>query len=115
MSDLPLLPVYVNGVWPAASWFVRQVADLRRQPRRYSADDMAEAARDASLAAVDDQLRAGVDIVTTNLGVPGATLGHNVLARISGLERLQSRRRGSSRLHDDQPRYHQTKPLVALR
>lgn len=111
MSDLPLLPVYLAGPWPAARWFVRQTLS----PRRLSGEDQDEAARDASLAAVDDQLRAGADIVSTTLGLPGVTEGMHALARVSGLERLSSRRRGPGRLHSGQPRFQQTKPLVALR
>jgi 5-methyltetrahydropteroyltriglutamate--homocysteine methyltransferase len=115
MSDLPLLPVYLAGTWPAASWYIRQLLDSRRHPERHYKDDGEEVARDAFLVALDDQLRVGADIVTTNLGLPGVVEGISILERIQGLETLPSRKQLSSRLYHGQPIYQQTKPLLALR
>lgn len=115
MSDLPLLPVYLAGAWPAASWYIRYILDTKRHPERHFNDDSEEVARDAFLVALDDQLRVGADIVTTNLGLPGVSEGTAVLDRIQGLEPLPSRKTLSSRLYHAAPAYQQTKPLLALR
>jgi 5-methyltetrahydropteroyltriglutamate--homocysteine methyltransferase len=115
MSDLPLLPVYLAGTWPAASWYIRHLLDTKRHPERHYKDDGEEVARDAFLVALDDQLRVGADIVTTNLGLPGVSEGTALLERIQGLETLPSRKQLSSRLYHSYPVYQQTKPLLALR
>lgn len=115
MSDLPLLPVYLAGAWPAASWYIRQSIEQKRHPEKAFNDDTEEIARDAFLVALDDQLRVGADIVSTNLGLPGVAEGTALLDRIQGLEPLPSRKQLSSRLYHSSPRYQQTKPLLALR
>ncbi|HQR06592.1 MAG TPA: hypothetical protein PLN21_07205 [Gemmatales bacterium] len=115
MSDLPLLPVYLAGAWPAASWYIRHSIEQRRNPERAFNDDTEEIARDAFLVALDDQLRVGADIVSTNLGLPGVAEGTALLDRIQGLEPLPSRKQLSSRLYHNAPVYQQTKPLLALR
>lgn len=115
MSDLPLLPVYLAGAWPAASWYIRHILDHKRNPERRFNDDTEEVARDAFLVALDDQLRVGADIVTTNLGLPGVSEGTALLDRIQGLEPLPSSKQLSSRLYHAAPIYQQTKPLLALR
>lgn len=115
MSDLPLLPVYLAGTWPAASWYIRHSIEQKRHPERVFNDDIEEIARDAFLVALDDQLRVGADIVSTNLGLPGVAEGTALLDRIQGLEPLPSRKQLSSRLYNNAPIYHQTKPLLALR
>lgn len=115
MSDLPLLPVYLAGSWPAASWYVRHHLDGLRHTDRGFHEDQEEVSRDAFLVALDDQLRAGADIVTTQLGLPGVVEGITILDRIQGLEVLPHRKRLRSRLFHQTARYQQTKPLIALR
>lgn len=115
MSDLPLLPIYLAGSWPAASWYVRHHLDAIRHPDRGYNEDQEEVSRDAFLVALDDQLRAGADIVTTQLGLPGVVEGISILDRIQGLEVLPHRKRLRSRLYHHSARYQQTKPLIALR
>ena len=115
MSDLPLLPVYLAGTWPAASWYIRHSIEQKRHAERIFNDDSEEISRDAFLVALDDQLRVGADIVTTNLGLPGVAEGTALLDRIQGLEPLPSRKSLSSRLYSAAPVYQQSKPLLALR
>src|SRR5438067_1897964 len=80
MSDLPLFPVYLAGVWPAASWYVEHILAEKRQSEREYPRDSEETARDAFLVALDDQLRVGADIVSTTLGLPGTAEDTGVLA-----------------------------------
>jgi len=115
MSDLPLLPVYLAGAWPAASWYIHHIIDKKRHPEKAFNDDTEEIARDAFLVALDDQLRVGADIVSTNLGLPGVAEGIALLDRIQGLEPLPNRKLLRSRLYQSAPMYRQTKPLLALR
>lgn len=115
MSDLPLFPVYLGGVWPAASWYVRHVLESKRHPDRDFSKDEEETARDAFLVALDDQLRVGADLVSTTLSLPGTAEGTAILERVNGLEPLPSRRHFASRLHSLEPAFQQAKPLLALR
>ena len=56
MSDLPLLPVYLAGAWPAASWYTRHSIEQKRHPERIFNDDTEEIARDG-LWSLPDALR----------------------------------------------------------
>src|SRR5919109_4343462 len=64
MSDLPLIPATVIGSGAFPGWYAKFCEDAARQPELFGADDREEALRDAVQLAVDDQLRAGADIIT---------------------------------------------------
>src|SRR3984893_12915888 len=64
MMNLPLLPATVIGSWSFPGWYAKFCDDVARTPERFGADDREEALRDAVRLAVDDQLRAGADLVT---------------------------------------------------
>src|SRR6266403_1335784 len=63
MGALPLLPATVIGSWSFPGWYVKFCEDAGRHPDLYGPDDLAEAVRDAVRLAVDDQLRAGADLI----------------------------------------------------
>src|SRR5262245_47728052 len=64
MTKLPLLPATVIGSWSFPGWYARFCEDAVRQPELFGPDDREEAVRDAVRLAVDDQLRAGADLIT---------------------------------------------------
>lgn len=64
MSSLPLLPATVIGSWSFPGWYAKFCEDVARQPDLFGPADRDEAVRDAVRLAVDDQLRAGIDIIT---------------------------------------------------
>jgi len=64
MPELPLLPATVIGSWAFPGWYAKFCDDAARAPELFGADDREEALHDAVRLAVDDQLRAGVDLLT---------------------------------------------------
>src|SRR5436309_7674285 len=64
MSALPLLPATVIGSWSFPGWYAKFCEDVAHHPDLYGADDRVEAVRDAVRLAVDDQLRAGAELIT---------------------------------------------------
>src|SRR3954468_17337993 len=64
MPQLPLLPATVIGSWAFPGWYAKFCEDAARTPDLFGADDRAEAVRDAVRLAVEDQLRAGADLIT---------------------------------------------------
>lgn len=109
---VPLLPATVIGSWSLPGWYADFCADVERCPERYGEDDREEAVRDAVRLAIDDQLRAGADIISDgemqrvdfNLGFYG---------RLKGIEPLPLRRRLGAPAHDQRDRYRCTEPISA--
>src|SRR5262245_37473937 len=64
MSTLPLIPVTVIGSWSFPGWYALFCDEVAAHPERFGPDDRAEALRDAVRLAVDDQLRAGADLIS---------------------------------------------------
>ena len=64
MAALPVLPVTVIGSWSFPGWYAKFCEDVAAHPELYGPDDRAEAVLDAVRIAVDDQLRAGADLIT---------------------------------------------------
>jgi len=64
MTPLPLIPATVIGSWSFPGWYAKFCDDAARHPDLFGPDDREEALRDVVRLAVDDQLRAGADLVT---------------------------------------------------
>src|SRR6266446_10237770 len=64
MSSLPLIPATVIGSWSFPGWYAKFCEDVIRQPELFGSDDREEAVRDAVRLAIDDQVRAGADLIT---------------------------------------------------
>ncbi len=109
-----LLPATVIGSWSFPGWYVKFCEDVRRLPELFGQDDRDEAVRDAVRLAIDDQLRAGADIITDgemqrvdfNLGF------YDYLRR---LEPLPQARRWGPPAHDQRNKYLCVAPLAAPR
>ena len=64
MQELPLLPTTVIGSWSFPGWYAKFCEDATLHPEWFGPEDREEAVRDAVRLAVDDQLRAGTDLIT---------------------------------------------------
>jgi methionine synthase II (cobalamin-independent) len=64
MSALPLLSATVIDSWSFPGWYAKFCEDVKRQTELFGAEDREKAVRDAVRLAVDDQLRAGADLIS---------------------------------------------------
>lgn len=112
MSVLPILPATVIGSWAFPGWYAKFCDDAARQPELFGADDREEALLDAVRLAVDDQLRAGADLITDG-EMQRVDFNLGFYDCLTGLEPLPPRRRWGAPAHDQRSRYRSTAPLDA--
>ncbi len=112
MSRLPLLPATVIGSWSFPGWYAKFCEDVARRPERFGSDDRDEAVRDAVRLAVEDQLRAGVDIITDG-EMQRVDFNLGFYDRLTGIEGLPLGRRWGPPAHDQRSRYVCVAPLAA--
>jgi 5-methyltetrahydropteroyltriglutamate--homocysteine methyltransferase len=110
----PLLPATVIGSWSLPGWYARFCEDVQRQPEQFGADDREEALRDAVRLAIDDQLRAGADIITDG-EMQRVDFNLGFYDHLDGLERLAQHRLLGPPAHDQRTRYRCIRPLTAPR
>jgi 5-methyltetrahydropteroyltriglutamate--homocysteine methyltransferase len=113
MSSLPLLPATVIGSWSFPGWYAKFCEDVIRQPELFGTDDRDEAIRDAVRLAVDDQLRAGADMITDG-EMQRVDFNLGFYDRLSGIQPLPQGRRWGPPAHDQRSRYLCLAPLAAL-
>jgi 5-methyltetrahydropteroyltriglutamate--homocysteine methyltransferase len=112
MMTLPLLPATVIGSWSFPSWYAKFCADAATDPDLYGPHDREEALLDAVRLAVDDQLRAGADLLTDGeMARVDFNLGFYDF--LSGLEPLPQGRLWGPPAHDQRSRYQCLEPLSA--
>ncbi len=114
MSTLPLLPATVIGSWAFPGWYAKFCDDVSRQPELFGADDRAEAVRDAVRLAVDDQLRAGADLITDG-EMQRVDFNLGFYDYLEGIRPLPQARRWGAPAHDQRSRYVCEGPLRAPR
>jgi 5-methyltetrahydropteroyltriglutamate--homocysteine methyltransferase len=114
MSTLPLLPATVIGSWAFPGWYARFCDDAARQPELFGADDRDEAVRDAVRLAVDDQLRAGADLITDG-EMQRVDFNLGFYDYLQGIRPLPQARRWGAPAHDQRSRYVCEAPLQAPR
>jgi 5-methyltetrahydropteroyltriglutamate--homocysteine methyltransferase len=112
MATLPLLPATVIGSWSFPGWYAKFCADVARRPERFGADDREEAVRDAVRLAVDDQLRAGADLITDG-EMQRVDFNLGFYERLTGIEPLPPGRRWGPPAHDQRARYRCVGPVNA--
>src|SRR3979411_1309482 len=112
MSTLPLLPATVIGSWSFPGWYAKFCDDVARQPDLFGADDRDEAVKDAVRLAVDDQLRAGADIITDG-EMQRVDFNLGFYDYLTGIEPLLPDRRWGPPAHDQRSRYQCVAPLAA--
>jgi 5-methyltetrahydropteroyltriglutamate--homocysteine methyltransferase len=114
MAALPLLPATVIGSWSFPGWYAKFCDDATRHPELFGPDDREEALRDAVRLAVDDQLRAGADLITDG-EMQRVDFNLGFYDYLAGLQPLPPARRWGPPAHDQRSRYRCTAPLAAPR
>jgi len=112
VATLPLLPATVIGSWSFPGWYAKLCADAKRDPQLYGPADLDEAVRDSVRLAVDDQLRAGVDILTDG-EMQRVDFNLGFYDYIAGLKALPASRLYGPPAHDQRSRYLCVAPLAA--
>jgi 5-methyltetrahydropteroyltriglutamate--homocysteine methyltransferase len=114
MPELPVLPATVIGSWAFPGWYAKLCDDVVRMPDQYGVDDRSEAVRDAVRLAVDDQLRAGADIITDG-EMQRVDFNLGFYDYLTGIKPLPPARRWDPPAHDQRSRYLCVEPLAAPR
>lgn len=104
MSDRPFLPATVIGSWPFPGWYDQFIRDVAASPDRYGPADRDEAVADAVRLAVEDQLRAGLDIITDG-EVQRIDFNLGFYDYLTGLEALPVGRKLGPPAHDQRSKY----------
>ena len=112
MTALPVLAATVIGSWSFPGWYAKLCADATLHPEWYGPDDREEAIRDAVRLAVDDQLRAGADLVTDG-EMQRVDFNLGFYDRLTGIEPIPQGRLWGPPAHDQRARYLCTAPLDA--
>ncbi len=112
MGALPLIPATVIGSWSFPGWYAKFCDDVAHQPELFGPDDRAEAVRDAVRLAVDDQLRAGADLITDG-EMQRVDFNLGFYDRLAGVAPLPQARRWGPPAHDQRSRYRCTAPVTA--
>jgi 5-methyltetrahydropteroyltriglutamate--homocysteine methyltransferase len=112
MSTLPLLPATVIGSWSFPGWYAKFCEDVSRQPDLYGPEDREEALRDAVRLAIDDQLRAGADLITDG-EMQRVDFNLGFYDRLTGLQPLPQARHWGPPAHDQRNKYVCIAPLDA--
>src|SRR5438445_10330383 len=105
---LPIIPATVIGSWAFPGWYAKFCEDVAAQPELYGSefgsDDRAEAVRDAVRLAIDDQLRAGTDIITDG-EMQRVDFNLGFYDYLEGLKPLPPSRLWGPPAHDQRSRY----------
>ena len=104
MAELPLIPATVIGSWSFPGWYAKFCGDVALHPELYGADDREEALRDAVRLAIDDQLRAGADLITDG-EMQRVDFNLGFYDRLTGIMPLPPARLLGPPAHDQRPRY----------
>ena len=109
---LPLIPATVIGSWAFPGWYAKFCDDAARQPDLFGPDDREEALRDAVRLAIEDQLRAGADLVTDG-EMQRVDFNLGFYDHLAGIEALLTGRKWGAPAHDQRSRYRCVAPLAA--
>ncbi|GIW78668.1 MAG: methionine synthase [Gemmatales bacterium] len=112
MSELPVLPATVIGSWSFPGWYAKFCQDAAQSPELFGPDDREEALRDAVRLAIDDQLRAGADLITDG-EMQRVDFNLGFYDYLQGIEPLPQRRRWGAPAHDQRSKYRCVAPLHA--
>jgi 5-methyltetrahydropteroyltriglutamate--homocysteine methyltransferase len=112
MNELPLLPATVIGSWAFPGWYAKFCEDVRLRPEQFGEDDRAEAVRDAVRLAVDDQLRAGADLISDG-EMQRVDFNLGFYDYLKGLKPLPPARLWGAPAHDQRGRHLCVAPLSA--
>jgi len=109
---LPLIPATVIGSWSFPGWYAKFCDDVAAQPQLFGPDDREEALRDAVRLAIDDQLRAGADLITDG-EMQRVDFNLGFYDYLTGIAPLPQTRRWGPPAHDQRSKYVCTTELAA--
>jgi 5-methyltetrahydropteroyltriglutamate--homocysteine methyltransferase len=112
MAALPLIPATVIGSWAFPGWYAKFCDDVARHPDLFGPDDREEALRDAVRLAIDDQLRAGADLITDG-EMQRVDFNLGFYDHLTGVKPLPQARLWGPPAHDQRSRYLCVGPLDA--
>lgn len=104
MAALPLLPTTVIGSWAFPGWYAHFCEQAAKSSELFGADDRAEAVRDATRLAVDDQLRAGADLITDG-EMQRVDFNLGFYDYLTGVKPLPASRKWGPPAHDQRSKY----------
>jgi 5-methyltetrahydropteroyltriglutamate--homocysteine methyltransferase len=104
MSALPLLPATVIGSWSFPGWYAHFCEQVAQHPEQFGSEDREEAVRDAVRLAVDDQLRAGADLISDG-EMQRVDFNLGFYDHLTGLRALPASRQWGAPAHDQRSRY----------
>jgi 5-methyltetrahydropteroyltriglutamate--homocysteine methyltransferase len=104
----------VIGSWALPGWYAKFCDDVVRQPDLFGPEDREEAVRDAVRLAIDDQLRAGADLISDG-EMQRVDFNLGFYDYLSGIKPLPPARRWGAPAHDQRSRYVCVAPLEAPR
>jgi 5-methyltetrahydropteroyltriglutamate--homocysteine methyltransferase len=107
---LPLLPATVIGSWSFPGWYMKFCQDVALYPEQFGPDDREEALRDAVRLAVDDQVRAGADIISDG-EMQRVDFNLGFYDFLQGIKPLPQARVWGPPAHDQRSRYVCLEPL----
>jgi 5-methyltetrahydropteroyltriglutamate--homocysteine methyltransferase len=108
------IPATVIGSWAFPGWYAKFCEDVVRHPDLYGTDDREEAVRDAVRLAIDDQVRAGADIITDG-EMQRVDFNLGFYDRLQGVRALPPARRWGVPAHDQRAKYWCVEPITAPR
>jgi 5-methyltetrahydropteroyltriglutamate--homocysteine methyltransferase len=111
---LPILPATVIGSWSFPGWYAKFCNDVAHHPDSFGPDDREEALRDAVRLAIDDQVRAGADLITDG-EMQRVDFNLGFYDYLQGLKPLPAARRWGAPAHDQRSRYLCVAPIEAPR
>src|SRR5262245_30061941 len=112
MAKLPLIPATVIGSWSFPGWYAHFCEEAGRHPDRFGPDDREEAVRDAVRLAVEDQLRAGADLISDG-EMRRVDFNLGFYDYLTGLEPLPQARQWGPPAHDQRSRYRAVAEVAA--
>ncbi len=101
---LPIIPATVIGSWSFPGWYVKFCDDVAEYPDSFGPNDREEAVGDAVRLAVDDQLRAGVDMISDG-EMQRVDFNLGFYDYLRGIESLPKLRQWGPDAHDQRSRY----------
>lgn len=104
MTSLPSLPTMGIGSYAAPGWFIAMLRRAREEPDSLGEHDIEELFDDAARAVVQDQLEAGVDVITDG-ELRRQRFVFEMFDRIEGVRRVPPRRRLGLAGYDKAPSF----------
>lgn len=111
---LPILSATVIGSWSFPGWYAKFCEDAAKHPEQFGNYDREEAVRDAVRLAIDDQLRAGADIITDG-EMQRVDFNLGFYDHLEGIQPLPKARHWGPPAHDQRDRYLCVAPISAPR